>query len=55
MRQRYLQRPTTKKDKIQDNNDPDNHWANLSDSGEFESDDEQFDDNIMLNSDEGSM
>ena len=43
------------KDEIQDNNDPDDHRANLSDGGEFESDDEQLDDNITLNSDEGSM
>ena len=44
-----------KKDKIQDNNDPDDHRANLSDGGEFESDDEQLDDNITLNSNKGSM
>ena len=43
------------KDEIQDNNDPDDHHANLSDGGEFESDDEQLDDNITLHSDEGSM
>ena len=43
------------KDEIQDNNDPDDHRANLLDGGEFESDDEQLDDDITLNSDEGSM